>query len=851
MIFEWLGREGIIILEWLLFSTLAGVAALPLCLRLFSALPDRGYTLARATGILLVAFVYWLLGSYGLLRNQVEGIVLVWFVVLGVSIAVYARGGAGFAVREYWRQNRWIVIASEVLFVVLLVAMAIYRIHQNDTQYTEKPMELAFISGVMRSETFPPVDPWMAGYSISYYHFGYIMAGMLSMLSGISSGSGFSMTIALWFALTGVTVFGIGANLVRSRLREQAIERSAPAVAVGLVAAVFVLLLGNLQVALIEMPYQARSLPVSYFDFWATQERAEFSNTPDQPFQQSYQFRLSTPFAEPERWLGSGWWWFRASRVLTDYELNGDLPPDYHAQPIDEFPAFSFVLSDAHPHVLALPFVALAIACALNIVAGDAIRREQLLLYGIVIGGLIFLNTWDGPIYLAGLTGAEVLRRVMLARGRLSWSDVRASGGFALGLVAIAIVAYLPFLIGFRSQAAGFLPNLVYPTMPQHLFLMFAPLMIPVFGLLLLEAWRATRSKNMNWALGVQSAGVILLALVGAMLLLVVLSSNVESLRAAVQGFIDRQGGWQTVQPLLLQRRLETAPTALTLLLGIVIVIGRLFARRSADHADATYSAATGFSLLLVGIGFTLILVPEFIYLRDNFSTRINTVFKFYYQAWIVLAIAGAYGVYVLLHAVERPALPARIAFASIVGVFSVAGLLYPVFAFYTRGWLETGHASGTGAQLTLDGTSRMPLSLTDYQAVLCLSERVTGADAVVAEAVQSAYRSYYGRVGSITGIPIVIGWENHERQWRGATYDQVAGSRAQDVNQLFSDLRWDVAVEIIERYGIDYIFFGDTERQQYGSAGEEKFTENLEIVCEAGTTRVYRVGEDLIVNRE
>jgi uncharacterized membrane protein len=67
MIFEWLGREGIIILEWLLFSTLAGVAALPLCLRLFSALPDRGYTLARATGILLVAFVYWLLGSYGLL----------------------------------------------------------------------------------------------------------------------------------------------------------------------------------------------------------------------------------------------------------------------------------------------------------------------------------------------------------------------------------------------------------------------------------------------------------------------------------------------------------------------------------------------------------------------------------------------------------------------------------------------------------------------------------------------------------------------------------------------------------------------------------------------------------------
>jgi uncharacterized membrane protein len=116
----------------------------------------------------------------------------------------------------------------------------------------------------------------------------------------------------------------------------------------------------------------------------------------------------------------------------------------------------------------------------------------------------------------------------------------------------------------------------------------------------------------------------------------------------------------------------------------------------------------------------------------------------------------------------------------------------------------------------------------------------------VVAEAVQQAYRSYYARVGSITGIPIVIGWENHERQWRGATYPEIAGTRAEDVNQLFTDLRWDVAVEIIDRYGIDYIFFGDTERQQYGASGEEKFTEHLEIVCESGATRVYRVGMDL-----
>jgi uncharacterized membrane protein len=118
----------------------------------------------------------------------------------------------------------------------------------------------------------------------------------------------------------------------------------------------------------------------------------------------------------------------------------------------------------------------------------------------------------------------------------------------------------------------------------------------------------------------------------------------------------------------------------------------------------------------------------------------------------------------------------------------------------------------------------------------------------VVAEAVKHAYRPNYGRVGSITGIPIVIGWPNHERQWRGPTYGETAGSREEDINRLYTDLRWDVVLEIIEQYDIDYILFGETERAQYGAAGEDKFIENLEVVCESGNSRIYYVGKDVFV---
>jgi uncharacterized membrane protein len=71
-----------------------------------------------------------------------------------------------------------------------------------------------------------------------------------------------------------------------------------------------------------------------------------------------------------------------------------------------------------------------------------------------------------------------------------------------------------------------------------------------------------------------------------------------------------------------------------------------------------------------------------------------------------------------------------------------------------------------------------------------------------------------------------------------------VAGTREQDINRLYTDLRWDAVVDIIKQYGINYVFYGDSERQKYGPAGEDKFRENLEPVCDSNGSRFYRVTE-------
>ena len=73
----------------------------------------------------------------------------------------------------------------------------------------EKFMEFAFLNGILRSPTFPPVDPHFAGGFINYYYFGIYLAAYLIKLTGIYAEVAFNLTIAMLFALTVSNAFSI------------------------------------------------------------------------------------------------------------------------------------------------------------------------------------------------------------------------------------------------------------------------------------------------------------------------------------------------------------------------------------------------------------------------------------------------------------------------------------------------------------------------------------------------------------------------------------------------------------------------------------------------------------------
>lgn len=842
-LFDWLSREGGIVLSWWALATAAGLAALPLCLRLLGGLPDRGYTMARATGVLLVAFVYWLLGSFGFLLNTTGGMALAWTIVLIVGLALFAGRGERIDLRAWWKENRAVIVSGEILFAALLIGWAVVRAHQNALTGTEKPMELAFISATMRSEAFPPNDPWMSGYAISYYYFGYIMAAMFGMLSGVPSTIAFNMMISLLFALTGLTAFGVVYNMVRSaafdrlRGRLQAVQPPSrrAALLTGLLGMVFVVLLGNFQLPLIELPYQTGTASAEYLAFWDSHQR-------DAPRE----------FGDPNLPGWDFWWWFRAARVLNDRNLDG-----VRTEVIDEFPQFSFLLADVHPHVLALPFAALALGMALNILlTARAPKRREWVLYALVVGGLIFLNTWDGPIYALAMIGAEGLRRLFRGgTGRLTGGDWLALAARGVMLIGLAALFYLPFLASFRSQLGGILPNLVYPTLFQQFFVAFGPLLILLFGFLIIEAYRA--GARLNVGLGAQLGFFVLWALIILMIILVAIAVLIPEIRQEALNFIDRSGGWGSVLPALLTKRVTHGLTALVLAVGIGLAFARLFPRLRAAETDESaaaaeryvvnYSPATGFALLLALIGLLLTLAPEFVYLRDLFGTRMNTVFKLYYQAWLLWAVVSAYAVYAMLFSRHsegrRVPVTVKVIYGGVALIAVSLGMLYPLFGLYSRMFVETGRVGGGGSPLTLDG-GRIFTNNADYEAIMCLNDLVKGDDVVVAEAVGGSYRGEYGRTATLTGIPVVFNWPFHQSQWRGPTYSSIAGSREADIDALYRDPTWNTAAQIINRYGIDYIFFGTTERREYGPEAEIKFLDRLQVVCERQGSRYYRVGD-------
>jgi len=773
-------------LTWWVLVELIGLAALPLTARLLRFLPGRGVTLAKQVGLLLASYAFWLLG---ILQVAEVTATLAWACIAAlaaVSGAMVWRSRDELAAQ--WREVRRVWLAGEMLFALAYVTFCVFRAYNPEIAATEKPMELAFINGILRSAHFPPQDPWLSGFAISYYYGGYALTAMLTLAARASSAFTFNLTNVTLFALTASGAFGIVVELVLCRERQVGAPQGVSqrrAICAGVLGAFIVAGMGNLE-GVFEL---IRAHGGGSEALWRWLDVRNLGGT-----------------ANSTHWYPDDtWWWWRASRVIHDRDAAGNA-----VEVISEFPFFSFLLGDNHPHVYALPFGTLALALSLNVLRvawlriDDAGQRTvgatRRLLAGVLagatlwdwaawavlLGALGFYNTWDLPVHLVIFICAAALGLWRRRESTAGWLTQVLTLGVILG--AGCILLYLPFYWGLRTQAGG-LGLVTAKTQVQQYALMFGALLWPLFGAMAVAAFSSRRAANTPLGL----TGVVFLAglTVGAALL-----------------------SWWTAAV-----GLALSALAVYLLLKRGVLSGE-------------EPPAGLFMWLLVLAGALLTVAVEFVYLRDVFDTRMNTVFKFYYQAWLLLGVAAAYALYCLADApMHGWARVARGVWLAVSGLLLVGGLSYSLAAGVSK-------ANGFEGIPTLDGERYLALQQPQAYAAMRWLATQAKPGAVMVEATGGSYTEY-AWVSAHSGIPTLLGWGGHELQWRGS-YD-IPGAREADVAAFYKTADPAELRALAASYDVDYVWLGPLERRSYG------VTAMVQLALDRAFERLYE-NEQVII---
>ncbi|KPK94343.1 MAG: hypothetical protein AMJ88_04230 [Anaerolineae bacterium SM23_ 63] len=873
------------VLAWWVVTSILGWVALPIAWRLFGQLSDRGYGFSRVLGIMATSYLLWIGTSLGWLRNTLGGAIgaVVILAVMSLWMGSKRWREIGRWLRAEWRT----ILVMELLFLVAFVFWSFVRANDPKINHTEQPMELAFLNGILSSDTFPPRDPWLSGYAISYYYFGYVQMGLLTRLTGVLAGVAFNLTNSMWFALSILGTYTLLYNLLTRRG-----ER--PRLAAAFMGPLFVIVSGNIE-GFLEFLHTRHV-------FWGQDASGNFISS----FWNwlNLENLVNPPLAQVSSIPARNWWWWRASRVVHDVNLSGA-----SIEVIDEFPFFSFLLADNHPHVLALPFVLLVIGFALQLyktgirseirlgevelprhilrnaiigllivllifvgistssAAAEGLESSEvffamlkatmigLVLIGLLVvllllltgrlpsslsqsefwlgawlfGGLIFLNTWDFPIYFF------ILLAVILwsARGEKLSLILKRALWTTLGVTIAGVILYLPWFPGFGPrQAGGVLPNVIFPTRLPHFLIMFATAFIPILVWLVVRVRHNWRRSEIRW-MTIISVGLPLFLLLLSLALGVVIAFLLQGSDPMMWGDMLSHMGAVDTQAIIravVEKRITNSWTAL--ILGATIAAsGLLFIRRIRDakETDGEIDGNWPFVLMMIMIGALLILAPEFLYLKDQFGTRMNTIFKFYFAAWILWGLAAAYATCELW--------PRSFSWGGVLRTLVIIPLLMGLFYPIMTTWTKTNGFNPPDGR-TLDGSAYLALyQPSDYAAMQWINDHLDGG--IVAEAIigPASYK-YYSRISTHTNLDTVIGWPGHESQWRGGSEEQ--GSRINDVQQLYQSRDWMEAHTIIDLYEIDYVYIGPLEWSTYNSIDVEKFKIFMDLIYENSEVSIF-----------
>ena len=762
-------QEIAYVIYWWLLLVFIGILSFPLVSRVCGSLGDKGYSISKIVGLLFLTYFVWILGSLHILPFGGTSILISFLVLAALSLYF---GRKNLNVKNWPRKQ---ILISEIIFAVFFAVFTVFLMKSNDiyTRNGDLFSSFAFFSSIARDGYFPPTNVWFAGSDLGYYYGGYVVMALPTIVIKVPPTISFNIAGAMFFALATTAAYGLGYNITGRKLY-------------GLIALLFVCILGYIS--------------------GAFELTSHFLNSPQ-----------GGP--DPIKWM-LNFECFNAREFIDGCKIY--------------YPYLKLLTWDIHSYVMSIPFQLMFITFVFALFRGgrpgnDTTRADTLLHIVILSLGLGFfylLNTWDYPSYVVftllafvllkirpnpkgdlAAIASPVMRPITILSGRIkALSGVRTT--------ILAVISKLPFMPqnstrdNIKGTLAAALGTLAIPAVIVVLsFALFIPHYLAgtgtemTGGISIVPAYLRT---SLHEFLEFSS----LFIFVVLSLLFILWKREVFS------------RGWKAITASVFIIVATVLPSVLLDFQVLIVVIPVGLMSLYCIYRTKPKSGLE-FVLLLVITAAIVAFAAELFYLEFQAAhglwVRKHTGMKLYMELWILLSTSAACGVFYMLN---NPGRKRKIIWGTIVFILILACLIHPVAT--TTSLLNTDSARCWHAFRpdTLDGMAYYgdingQRFKSDYEAIRWINQNIEGS-AVILE-TPGIDKQFTSRVSTFTGLPTLVGWHIMQKMMK----ETGVWQRIFDVNTIYSTGNNSLALELLNKWNVKYIYIGYWEKATYDKAYE------------------------------
>jgi len=380
------------VIFWWLALVIIGLISFPLVSRVCSSLADKGYSISKLVGLLILTYFTWMLSSLKLLSFGWVSILISFLLLAALSLYL---GRKNLRITNWPRKP---IIVSELVFAASFIMFVLIMVGRPDIYFdgADYFMDFSFMRTVIRSDYFPPVDPWFAGESIPYYYGGHLLSAILTVITRVPPTISFNIAVAMFFALTASASYGLGYNITKRKLY-------------GFVAALFICIAGFLTGA---------------YQFIA------------------FIFDTDILGYHPSGAPNIAEWFLTFSFWDAPWLIPGGMA---------QYPGYIFLMRTLHAFMMGIPFqlmfIMLFFALFQKSHLSDKIGRSDTLIdifiLGLCLGFFYFVNAWEYPTYIIFTLLAFVLLRIR--------PSIKGSLGVLGGIIGLSLLLYLPLYLSMGT----------------------------------------------------------------------------------------------------------------------------------------------------------------------------------------------------------------------------------------------------------------------------------------------------------------------------------------------------------------------------------------------------------------